>query len=215
MMSQKRMAAMEIAIRKVKENHDEAFRQARSSFIQALKQQEGVEKDWEFQSFFTMPGEDDTDVFVGITRYRSMDDVAKISENLMGSDVANNFFATFDMKAFVLLKAADGRPFNLEEVVTSGEQVLEVAVRRPKEGMEEKFQPLREAFFEQASNQPGYMMDKEFIDLQTGVKVVLIAWKSKADFQNALAVLSKKKEMADFFDAIDVQAYQALQLSTN
>ncbi|NCN04718.1 MAG: hypothetical protein GW949_03715 [Spirochaetales bacterium] len=63
---------MEIAIRKVKIGLDKEFENNRNAFIQLLKQQDGVQKDWEFKSFFTMPEPDDTDVFVGITRYESI-----------------------------------------------------------------------------------------------------------------------------------------------
>lgn len=214
-MSQNTQAPMEIAIRKVKAGQEDAFVEARAAFIRALKEEDGVERDWEFKSFFTMPEADDTDVFVGMTRYASMDAVSQISERLLGSEAAQKFFATFDMKAFVLVNAADGERFQLEAVITRPEQVLEVAVRSPKEGLDDQFQPLRDAFFAQVAAQPGYIMDKEFIDLQSGAHVVLIAWDSLADFQNALGVLSNTAEMDAFFGTLDVQAYQALQLATN
>lgn len=206
---------MEIAIRQVKAGQDEAFVTARADLIRELKAQDGVEQDWEFQSFFTMPEPNETDVFVGMTRYASLDVVTKISEKLMGTDAAQTFFGTFDMQAFVLVQPVDGSAFKLEEVINQPGQVLEVAVRTPKAGMEEQFQPLRDAFFAQVAAQPGYMMDKEFVDLQSGANVVLIAWETLEDFQNALGVLSEQPEMGAFFSILDVQAYQALQLTTN
>lgn len=208
-------AVMEIAIRKVKAGQEEAFVAARAALIRLLKAQDGVEKDWEFQSFFTMPEPDDTDVFVGMTRYESAEVVGRISEKLMGSTEAQTFFGTFDMKAFVLVKTADGQPFRLEDVITNDQQVLEAAVRTPKAGMEAQFGPARDAFFGLVAQQPGYIMDREFIDLQSGANVVLIAWESLADFQNALGLLQTKEEMGNFFGVIDVQAYQALQLTSN
>lgn len=45
-------SVMEIAIRKVKAGMETAFVDARTAFIGELKQQAGVEKDWEFKSFF-------------------------------------------------------------------------------------------------------------------------------------------------------------------
>lgn len=213
-MSAEMQAPMEIAIRQVKAGQEDAFVQARAAFIRALKAQDGVERDWEFRSFFTMPTPDETDVFVGMTRYASMDDVARISENLLGSEEAQRFFSTFDMKAFVLVQPADGGPFRLEEVINRPGQVLEVAVRRPKAGLEDEFPPRREAFFAQVAAQPGHIMNREFIDLQTGANVVLIAWDSLADFQNGLNALSTAPEMGAFFDILDVQAYQALQAVT-
>lgn len=214
-MYQNTPAPMEIAIRKVKAGQQDAFVEARARFIHALKEQDGIERDWEFKSFFTMPEPDDSDVFVGMTRYASMDAVSRISEKLMSSDAAQNFFATFDMKAFVLVNAADGKPFQLEAFITRPEQVLEVAVRSPKEGMEDQFQPLRDAFFAQIAAQPGYIMDREFVDLQSGANVALIAWDSLVNFQNALTVLSNKAEMGAFFDILNVPAYQAVQLTSN
>lgn len=204
-------SVMEIAIRKVKAGQDAEFAAARSALIARLKEQPGVEKDWEFKSFFTMPGTDDTDVFVGMTRYENVDAVSRISEELMSSDEAQNFFGTFDMKAFVLVKPADGRGFVLEQYLQSPEHVLEVAVRTPTVS-EEEFQSGRDAFFAAAAEQPGHIMDREFVDLQSGARVVLILWESVEAFQNALGVLQGRPEMGVFFGMIDVQAYQAVQL---
>ena len=202
---------LEIAIRKVKAGQEEAFVQARAAFINELKKQEDVERDWEFKSFFTMPEEDDTDVFVGMTRYASMDAVAQISSRLMDTDIAQSFFTTFDMKAFVLASPADGDDFRIEDINTSPEHELEVAVRTPKGGMEDQFDALRKDFFDLVAAQPGYLMDKEFIDLQTGAKIVLSAWETHNAFQNALGILSTKEEMGAFFTAIDASAYQAMK----
>lgn len=214
-MTQKQQAPMEIAIRKVKAGQEDAFVAARANFIRLLKAQDGVEKDWEFKSFFTMPELDDSDVFVGMTRYNSMETVGRLSEKLMGSPEAAAFFGTFDMKAFVLVTPADGQSFKLEDVIQHEGQVLEVAVRTPKAGMEGQFQALRDGFFGKAAEQPGYIMDREFIDAQSGANVVLIAWESQEAFTNALGVLQTQPEMGAFFSAIDAQAYQAMTLTTN
>lgn len=201
---------MEIAIRKVKAGMDEQFVSARSAVISKLKEQTGVEKDWEFKSFFTIPESDDTDVFVGMTRYESAEVTTKIASELMTSEVAKNFFATFDMKAFVMVQPVDGRDFVLEDSINAPGQVLEVAVRVPTVS-EEGFQAGRDAFFGVVAQQPGYIMDREFIDLQSGAKVVLIAWESLEHFQAALGVLQTREEMGRFFGMIETQAYQAVQ----
>lgn len=201
---------MEIAIRRVKADMDEQFVAARSAFIAKLKEQPGVEKDWEFKSFFTMPGEDDTDVFVGMTRYASAETASGIAGKLMNTELAGNFFATFDMKAFVLVQPADGGDFVLEDYINAPGQVLEVAVRVPTVS-EEEFQAGRDAFFGVVAQQPGYIMDREFIDLQSGAKVVLIAWESLEHFQAALGVLQTREEMGRFFGMIKAKAYQAIQ----
>ena len=93
------------------------------------------------------------------------------------------------MKTFVLVSSADGGKFKLEDIISSPEQVLEVVIRTLKEEMEDQFDALRAGFFDQVAKQPGYIMDKEFIDLQSAVKVVLIAWESRDAFEIALGVL--------------------------
>jgi heme-degrading monooxygenase HmoA len=207
-------AVMEIAIRKVKTGKDAEFRQARSAFIARLKAQQGIEKDWEFQSFFTMPEPDDTDVFVGMTRYESVEAASGIAEQLMSSEEAQSFFGTFDMRAFVMVKPVDGGDFKLEEHIQTPDQVLEVAVRSSNAG-EDAFWSARDAFFAAVAEQPGYIMDREFVDLQTQVRVVLIAWESKHAFLAALNALQTRLEMKAFFSILDVQAYQAVQPVAN
>lgn len=203
-------SVMEIAIRKVKAGQDAEFAAARSAFIARLKAQPAAEKDWEFKSFFTMPGTDDTDVFVGMTRYTSIEGAAGIADKLMTSTEAQEFFSTFDMKALVMVQPADGGEFQLESYINAPGQVLEVAVRTPTVS-EEAFRSGRNAFFTAVAEQPGHIMDREFIDLQTQARVVLIAWESVEAFQNAVGVLQGRPEMDAFFGMIDVQAYQAVQ----
>lgn len=207
-------SVMEIAIRKVKEGHDSAFVNARTAFISKLKAQNGIQKDWEFRSFFTMPEPDDTDVFVGMTRYESVEAMQAAAGNLMQSPEAGRFFGTFDMKAFVVVQPADGGGFKLEDYVKEG-NVLEVAVRTVKEGNEDQFVAKRKGFFDLIAQQEGYLFDREFIDLQTGDKVVLIGWESMEDFQKGAGFLQTQPQMAEFFSLLNVKAYQALVLSAN
>jgi len=207
-------SVMEIAIRKVKEGQDTAFVNARTAFINKLKGQNGIQKDWEFKSFFTMPEPDDTDVFVGMTRYESAEAMQKIADNLMQSPGAGQFFGTFDMKAFVAVQPADGGDFKLEDYIKSG-NVLEVAVRTVKEGNENEYDAKRKGFFDLIARQEGYIFDREFTDLQTGDKVVLIGWKSMEDFQKGAGFLQTQPQMGEFFGILNVKAYQALVLSSN
>lgn len=207
-------AVMEIAIRKVKEGQDKQFVDARTAFIKKLKAQDGIQKDWEFKSFFTMPEPDNTDVFVGMTRYESAEAMQAIADKLMQSAEAGQFFGTFDMKAFVAVQPADGSDFNLEDHINEG-NVLEVAVRTVKEGNDNVFDAKRTAFFELIAQQEGFLFDKEFIDLQAGDKVVLIGWKSMEDFQKAAGFLQTQPQMGEFFGILNVKAYQALVLSSN
>ncbi len=205
---------MEIAIRKVKSGKDEVFLNARGKFIDKLKSQEGIQKDWEFKSFFTMPELDDTDVFVGMTRYDSTDSMQKIANNLMSSQEALTFFDTFEMKSFVAVQPANENEVKLEDYIKNG-NVLEVAVRTVKESNKSEFESKRKEFFNLIEKQEGYLFDKEFIDILTGDKVVLIGWKSIEDFQKAATFLQNQPQMGQFFNILNVKAYQALALSSN
>lgn len=200
---------LEIAIRSVREGQDDAFSSARAAFIKKLKAREGVQGDWEFKSFFTMPEPDNTDVFVGMTRYESVEAMQHIAGDLMPSPEAGRFFETFDMKAFVACQPAEGGIFKLEDHIGDG-NVLEVAVRTVKMGHETDFPTRRTAFFDLIAQQDGYLFDQEFIDLQTGDKVVLIGWRSMADFQKGAGFLQTQPQMGDFFSILNVKAYQAL-----
>lgn len=205
---------LEIAIRSVKEGQNETFANARTAFISKLKAEKGIEKDWEFKSFFTMPEPDKTDVFVGMTRYESAEAMQAIANNLLQSPEAGQFFSSFDMKAFVAVQPADGSNFKLEDYIRDG-NVLEVAVRTVKDSSETDFDVKRKGFFDLVAQQDGYLFDKEFIDLQTQAKVVLIGWRSIEDFQKAAGFLQTQPQMGDFFSILNVKAYQALVLSSN
>lgn len=118
------------------------------------------------------------------------------------------------MKAFVAAQPADGSDFKLEDHIKEG-NVLEVAVRTVKDGSENDFDIKRKGFFDLIAQQDGYLFDKEFIDLQTRDKVVLIGWKSMEDFQKGAGFLQTQPQMGEFFGILNVKAYQALVLSSN
>jgi hypothetical protein len=149
-----------------------------------------------------------------MTRYESAEAMQKIAGKLMNTRAAADFFSTFDMKSFVAVQAEDGGYFKLEDHIEDG-NVLEVAVRSPKAGMEDRFPEARKGFFDLIAQQEGYLFDKELVDIQTGDKVALIGWRSMDDFQKALGILQTKPEMGAFFGILDVKAYQALTLSSN
>lgn len=201
---------MEIAIRQVKDGQEAAFAQARAAFISKLTQQSGVEQDWEFHSFFTLPKPDRSDVFVGMTRYASAAAMQTIADAILASPEAGQFFSTFDMKAFVAVQPVDDSDFRLEELINPG-NVLEVAVRTVHPEQVAEFEPRRAAFFELIAQQQGYLFDQEFVDLQTGDQVVLIGWESQEAFQAAAVYLQSQPQMGEFFSILEVKAYQALQ----
>lgn len=207
-------AIYEIAIQKIKEGQEATYPEARAAFLAELKKSDGIEKDWTFRSFFTMPTPDDTEVLVGITRWQSMDAFKAASTALIPTEVAGALFSRVDMKAFVQVKPADGQPFALEDHISGPEQVLEVAVRRPREGVSESdFLAARKTFFDAIAEMPGYLFDKEFIDEASGARAVLIGWRSTEDLERGLAALQARPEMGAFFAVIDVQAYQATRLA--
>lgn len=117
-------------------------------------------------------------------------------------------------KAFVAVQPSDGSDFKVEDHIKEG-NVLEVAVRTVKEGSENAFDAKRKGFFDLIAQREGYLFDKEFIDLQTGDKVVLIGWESMEDFQKGAGFLQTQPQMREFFSILNVKASQALLLSSN
>ena len=85
------------------------------------------------------PTPDETEVFVGMTRWESMEAFGKAGEKLLPTPIAGNFFATFDMKAYVQVQLIKGDDFDLNTLAKNG-QILEVAVRTYQEGKKEEFE---------------------------------------------------------------------------
>ena len=207
------MSIYEIAIQAVKPDETTAYPDARASFLRVLKGQPGVERDWTFESFFTMPEPDQDKVIVGLTRWRSIEDFSAASARLMHTEEAQAVFSKVDMRAFVQVRTADGEVFRLEEHVQGPDQVVEVAVRRPKAGVsEERFLAARKGFFGRIAERPGYIFDRELVD-DDGNRVVLIGWRSTDHFMAALGSLQTSPEMGAFFGILDVRAYQACRLA--
>jgi len=150
----------EIAVRKIKAGKDEEFIKAREAFIAELKKQDGAETDREFKSFFSIPQPDDTDVFVGMTRWESIEAFAKAGEKLMPTETAQNFFSTFDMKAYVQAVPVKGN-FDIDTVAKDG-QILEIAVRTWQDGKKEEFEKGKLDFVELLTAQDGVVADYEF-----------------------------------------------------
>ena len=200
----------ELAINKVKPGRLAEFKAARAAFITEMKKTKGVGSDAAYQSFFTMPGENDSEVFVGVTEWNSAEDFAGAAAQLMPTDAFRNYFQTFEQLAYLQLRPKDGASFDLQQIAGDN-LVVEFAARTVKSGQEHLFTAKRKAFFDAVAAQPGYLFDREFVAVDGDVKVVVIVWASQADFQNALGALSQAAEMGDFFSILDVQAYQATQ----
>ncbi len=203
----------EIAIQEVKSEHEATYPEARAAFLRLLAEQPGVERDWTLRSFFTMPEPDRGTVLIGLTRWSSIEAFNRAAATLQGTEAAQAVFSKVNMRAFVQARPVGDAPLLLEEHLTDPDSVLEVAVRRPKEGVsEEDYDAAYDAFFALVDAQPGLRHRRELRD-DAGDRIVLIVWESRAAFTRALGFLQGRREMGDFFSMIDVQAYQAGQLT--
>lgn len=158
-----------------------------------------------------MPIKNDSEVYVGITEWRSMGAFGKAGATLVPTSAFKNYFQTFDQLAYVQLRPEDGVVLDMASLMKPG-QAIEFAVRKPKAGQEGVFAERRKAFFDKVAVQKGYVFDKELVAIDGSTQAVIIVWESMADFQNALGALSKMPEMGGFLSILDVQAYQATQL---
>lgn len=198
----------EIAIQEVANGDVADWAAARAPLLEGLGQTKGVEEDWTLKAFFTFPEPGPLPVYIGLTRWSSIEDFNAASQAMMTMPIVQSFFEKVNMQAFVQVAPADGQPFILEDHINKSGQVLEVAVRTPKVGHEGEFETARTAFFGKVSQQDGYIFDREFVTAD-GQKVVMIGWESKEQFSTALGALSQMSEMGAFFGIIDASAYQA------
>lgn len=198
----------EIAIQEIRNGDVADWTAARAPLLEGLAQIPGVEADWTLRAFFTFPEPGPLPVYVGLTRWSSIEDFGRAAEAMMAMPVVQSFFEKVNMQAFVQVAPADGQPFILEEYINAPGQVLEVAVRTPKPGHEDEFDAARAAFFGRVAEQDGYIFDREFVTAD-GQRVVMIGWDSQPQFMAALGALSQMSEMGAFFGIIDASAYQA------
>lgn len=198
----------EIAIQEVKNGDVADWTTARAPLLEGLAQTPGVEEDWTLKAFFTFPEPGPLPVYVGLTRWSSIEDFEAASGAMMGMPQVQSFFEKVNMQAFVQVSTADGQPFILEDYINKPGQVLEVAVRTPKAGHESDFDASRAGFFGKVAEQDGYIFDREFVTAD-GQRVVMIGWDSQEQFMAALGALSQMPEMGAFFGIIDASAYQA------
>ena len=198
----------EIAIQEVKNGDVADWAAARAPLLEGLAQTPGVEEDWTLKAFFTFPEPGPLPVYVGLTRWSSIEDFGAASQAMMTMPVVQSFFEKINMQAFVQVAPADGQPFILEDYINQPGQVLEVAVRTPKAGHEGDFDAARAGFFGKVAEQDGYIFDREFVTAD-GQRVVMIGWESQPQFMAALGALSQMPEMGAFFGIIDASAYQA------
>ena len=198
----------EIAIQEVKNGDVADWTAARAPLLEGLARTPGVEADWTLRAFFTFPEPGPLPVYVGLTRWSSIEHFGTAAQAMMAMPVVQSFFEKVTLQAFVQVAPADGQPFILEDYINKPGQVLEVAVRTPKAGHEGDFDAARAAFFGKVAEQDGHIFDREFVTAD-GQRVVMIGWDSQPQFMAALGALSQMPEMGAFFGIIDASAYQA------
>lgn len=168
----------EIAIQEIRNGDVADWTAARAPLLEGLAQTPGVEADWTLRAFFTFPEPGPLPVYVGLTRWSSIEDFGAAAQAMMSMPVVQSFFEKVNMQAFVQVVPADGQPFVLEDYINAPGQVLEVAVRTPMPGHEGDFDPARAAFFGRVAEQDGYIFDREFVTVD-GQRVVMIGWESQ------------------------------------
>lgn len=152
----------EIAVRQVKEGKKTEFEAARTAFIEKLVLQNGVSNDREFSSFYSLPTPDKLETLIGMTQYQSFKTPKKVQSNLGVVSRFMKFKKTMDLKAYVFVQLTEGGEFNLANLAKKQGQILEVAVRRIKDGKENEFQTMRKVFVDKLSREDGVIQSWEF-----------------------------------------------------
>ena len=204
----------EIAIQEVKPGHEADWSKIRHGLVGYLQTLDTVEADWTVRSQFSLPTPPENQVYIGLTRWSSLDAFQAVAEPFSQTEDWAAFTANVNFLGYVQAQPIDGEPFVLEDYLTEGDEFVEVAIRSPKEGMEEEFEATREAFFAKVAEQKGYLFHEE-MENADGTRSVIIGWDSKDDFEQALGALSQMAEMGAFFGTVDVVAYQAGLVSTD
>lgn len=209
----------EIAVRQVKEGQLDAFKTARTAFITALKKQAAAQTDREFESFYALPEPDKTPVYIGMTKWKSLEGAGEAGQALMASEQAGAFFSTLDFKAYVMVRPIEGGAFDLATLASQPGQVLELAVRRVKDGMEDQFQKTRKVFVDQLNKMDGVLGSWEF-EVVGGqntdrLTVGMSVYASQEAFQKIAGGLSSNQAAGNYFATFDPVALQYAFSTTN
>lgn len=154
-------------------------------------------------AFFTMPEPDTQRVVVSIIGWSGPAPAA-----VAAFDQAPPIGVSLKARATTALNGPDAYAL-AEHVRMSG--ALEVAIRTPKLGQEEHFLRERERFFAVVRQQTGFVFDQELLATDSDLRAVLIGWKDRGAFMEALGLLAQAPEMGSFFSTIDVHGYQAFE----
>ncbi|MDX1905481.1 MAG: hypothetical protein SF053_00495 [Bacteroidia bacterium] len=210
LLNESQAPVFEIAVRKVKDGMKENFVASRADFITALKAQDGVSNDREFQSFYALPEPDQQEVFIGMTQYATGQTVGKVQGNVLGKFM--KFAKTMDLKAYVFVQPIEGGTFDLGKLAAKPGQVLELAVRRVKPGQEAAFQSSRSAFVSWLNGQAGVAGSWEFKvvggkDVE-GLTVGMSVYESQEAFQAIAGKVQSLPEAGAYFSTFDPVALQ-------
>jgi hypothetical protein len=91
----------EIAIQEIRNGDVAEWTAARAPLLEGLAQTPGVEEDWTLRAFFTFPEPGPLPVYVGLTRWSSIEHFGAAAQAMMTIPVAQSFFEKVTMQAFV------------------------------------------------------------------------------------------------------------------
>jgi len=200
----------EIAVRMVKEGQQDNFVNERHQFVGLLKAQAGVSNDREFRSFYALPEPDPREVFIGMTQYASPSVLQEVQGKVYSAFAP--FAETMDLKAYVFVQPTEGGPFDLSTLAAKEGQVLEVAVRRVKEGQDATFQSNRKDFVDWLNRQDGVLGSWEFKvvsgqDIE-GLTVGMSVYESQEAFQAVAGQTQSLPEAGAYFATFNPVALQ-------
>lgn len=202
----------EIAVRQVKDGMKEEFVAARSNFIEILTQQDGVSNDREFSSFYALPAPDTREVFIGMTQYSSFKTPGRIQSKMSIVSKFMKFKKTMDIKTYVFVQPIEGGAFDLANLAAQPGQVLELAVRKVKDGQDAAFQDSRKDFVKWLNTQEGVLGSWEFKVVggkdTEGLTVGMSVYESQEAFQAIAAKVQQLPEAGAYFSTFDPIALQ-------
>lgn len=209
----------EIAVRKVKAGMLDTFKEKRTAFISELKKEDVALVDREFESFYALPQPDDSEVYIGMTEWSSMEAASEVGQRLSSTQLATDFFSTLDFKAYLYAKPIEGPPFDLASLAAKPGQVLEIAVRSINPGMEAEFQASRKEFVEMLSQQEGalesYELEVVFSQSDQNLAVGMTVYESQEKFQTISASIMQDALTQKYFSTFAPVAVQYAFSSTN
>jgi hypothetical protein len=184
----------ELAVRQLSAEQDvAAFESARDTFVDLLREQEGVEVDREFAAFFDFSAQaaPTAPVFIGMTQYESIDAFGAASEALGASPEAAAFFSTFTPLAFTALRPLDPTAtVDLAAIADQPGNVIEVAVRdlSAYEGFDSgAYAAARDAFLALLRTQPGFVAEYQWVSvLDPNIVVGMTVYESQSAFFGVL-----------------------------